>query len=103
ASGVAMALAWATGARAALINVGDNLSISDAPGDVSGPIAPGLYDTGYVNNGQGGTSYQNVYSGVFDVTVVNQSQLNKTFTIGTFCTDVGIDWNNTPNTAYTAM
>lgn len=94
-AGLAVAVAWAIDARAALINVSDSLNIT---GGINGSLA----DTGYVNNGQGGNSYENVYSGVFDVQVVNTSQANNTFNIGTFCTDVGINWNSA-TTAYKAV
>jgi hypothetical protein len=93
----AMILATVTaglGARAALINVGDNLNIT-------GGINTSLADTGYVNAGTGGSTSEHVYAGVFAVTVVNSSQGNNTFGIGTFCTDVGIYWNNA-TTAYKA-
>jgi hypothetical protein len=83
---LAALVACATDATAALINVDDFLNIT-------GTINTSLADTGYVNNGQGGSSYENVYAGAFTVQVVNLSQGN-TLTIGTFCTDVGINWNN---------
>jgi hypothetical protein len=93
-SALALGALWATGAQAALINVTDSLTIS---GGINGSLA----DTGYVNGGTGGNTYEHVYSGVFAVNVVNHSQLNNSFNIGTFCTDVGVNWNNNP-TAYTA-
>jgi hypothetical protein len=94
-AGLAVAVVWATDARAALINVGDNLTIH-------GGLNGSLDETGQVNNGRGGTSYQSVSAGLFSVQVVNLSQANNTFTIGTFCTDVGVSWNSAA-TRYTAV
>jgi hypothetical protein len=81
--------------QAALIDVGNSLTIS-------GTIAAqdqGANNIGYVSYG-GGTA-EHVYAGAFDVTVVNHSQANNTFTIGTFCTDVNVNWKPTDN--YTAV
>lgn len=90
-SALALGALWATGVQASLINVGDSLTIS---GGINGNLAR----TGYVNGGTGLNSYENCYSGVFSVNVVDGLS---SFPIGTFCTDVGVNWNNNP-TAYTA-
>ena len=84
---VAGAVVWALDASASLINVGDSLGIY-------GGVNPSLSDTGYINDGQGGSSYDHVYAGALSVTVVDYSQQNQTFTIGTFCTDAGITWQS---------
>jgi hypothetical protein len=91
----------AAGAHASIINIGDQLNISDAPGNYTGPIVAGLYQTGDVNGGTGGAPSLGCYAGPFNLTVVNTSQGNNTFNLLTFCTDVGVEWNDS-TTAYTA-
>jgi hypothetical protein len=93
-AGLAVAVVWATDARASLINVGDSLTIHGGLGS--------LRNSGQVNNGRGGTSYHNISAGLFSVQVVNLSQANNAFTIGTFCTDLGVSWNSA-TTRYTAV
>lgn len=81
-------------AHASLINDGDSLTIS-------GTIATQdqtAGDIGYVK--YGGTTV-NCFAGAFALTVVNNSQGGNTFSIGSFCTDVGVDWKNKDN--YTAQ
>jgi len=83
------------GAQAALINLNDSLTIS-------GTIAAqdrGSENIGYVRYGN--DSAIHCYAGAFDVSVVNHSQADNTFTIGTFCTDVSVNWKNTDD--YTAL
>jgi hypothetical protein len=87
------------------IHMGDNLTITDAAGDVGGsPIAPGLYDEGYVNGGTGGVvdTSEKVYAGAFNVTIVNNTKGGPAFNLLTFCTDVGVHWmaNNQTSQAY---
>lgn len=85
-----LAMAFATaGAHAGLINAGDQLA-------VSGTILPGSL-TGYVSYG-GGTAI-NCYAGAFSLNV-NDTTTHNTFTIQTFCTDVGVEWKNSDT--YTA-
>ncbi|MGA2245989.1 MAG: hypothetical protein ABSH48_13395 [Verrucomicrobiota bacterium] len=72
------------------INAGDQLSIS-------GTVLPGS-DTGYVSYG-GGPAI-NCYAGAFSLNVVNNTQGGSSFTIESFCTDVGVEWKNSDT--YTA-
>jgi len=94
------ALAAAISAPAALINIGDQLNISDAAGDtqVQG-LANNLFESGTIYYG---ANSEGCYAGAFYVTVDNITQ-DKIFNLLTFCTDVGVDWNNntTPYTAKT--
>jgi len=85
----ALALAAsAASASAAIINVGDSLS-------VSGTISGGQ-DTGWVS-GNAGASYEDVYAGTFNLAVQDLTQQGSaSFTLLTFCTDVGANWT-TPN------
>ena len=81
-------------ANAALIDVGDHLTVS---GTISSQDQ-GSANIGYVQ--YGGGQAENCYAGAFALGVHNLSQ-NTYFTIGTFCTDVGVNWKNTDNyTAY---
>jgi hypothetical protein len=104
---VVVALAFlAIGAQAALINVGDSLAVSDASGDSTQCLANGLYEVGTVTyySSPGVAAYGtpiNCYAGAFELTIHNITQ-STTFNLETFCTDVGVDWNNGPNVAYTA-
>ena len=91
--GLAVAVACAASAQAQLIVVGNNLKIT---GTIDGSLA----DTGYVS--YGGETPINCYAGVFSVQVINTSQANNTFNIGTFCTDVGVDWNSSKDVPYVA-
>jgi hypothetical protein len=85
------------GARGA-IDLNDHLKID-------GSIDGSLQRIGYVNNGQGGSSYENVYSGAFSVKVTDYSQGTVQnpvqYSILTFCTDVGVNWQSGQN--YTAL
>ena len=57
-----------SGRASVTYHLGDSLKISDATGDVNGagPIAPNLWETGYVNNGLGGpVNLKDVYAGAF--------------------------------------
>src|SRR5438046_3199003 len=82
----------ATTASATLISIGDHLSLS-------GTVDTTKADTGYVS--YNGGAAEHVYSGVFALTVVNHSQLDNTFGIQTFCTDVGVNWQS--GQPYTAV
>lgn len=92
---VAAGLAAGTiGAHASLINDGDSLTIS-------GTIAAQDQTAGNIGYVRYGGNTVNCFAGAFQLTVVNQSQGGNTFTIGSFCTDVGVDWKNKDN--YTAQ
>jgi hypothetical protein len=81
-------------ANAALIDIGDHLSVS---GTIAGQDQ-GANNIGYVS--YGGGAAENCYAGAFALSVHNTTQ-GTSFGIGTFCTDVGITWKNTDNyTAY---
>jgi hypothetical protein len=86
--------AGATGAKASLINDGDSLTIS-------GTIAAQDQTAGDIGYVRYGGNTVNCFAGAFALTVVNNSQGGNTFTIGSFCTDVGVDWKNKDN--YTAQ
>ena len=81
-------------AHASLINDGDSLTIS-------GTIAAQDQTAGDIGYVRYGSTTVNCFAGAFALTVVNNSQGGNTFTIGSFCTDVGVDWKNKDN--YTAQ
>lgn len=80
--------------HASLINDGDSLTIS-------GTIAAQDQTAGDIGYVRYGGNTVNCFAGAFALTVVNNSQGGNTFTIGSFCTDVGVDWKNKDN--YTAQ
>ena len=82
------------GTHASLINDGDSLTIS-------GTIATQDQTAGDIGYVRYGGNTVNCFAGAFALTVVNNSQGGNTFTIGSFCTDVGVDWKNKDN--YTAQ
>jgi hypothetical protein len=88
------------------LHMGNSLTISDAAGDYSGPVAPGLWDVGYVNNGMGGApGGPEVYAGAFNVTIVNNTTGGASFNLLTFCTDIDVYWmaNGQSSQAYKVM
>jgi hypothetical protein len=87
----------AAGAQAALINVGDGLTIS---GDID--TAAATIGSVYYNGGGEPWSGAQVYAGAFQVNVLNNTQAGSQFSIFSFCTDVGVDWQY-GNQFYTAM
>lgn len=80
-------------ASAAMIDIGDKLVIT-------GGIDTAEAKIGYVNNGMGGTANQYAYAGMLSVNIKNTTQNSTIFTIGTFCMDVGVEWES--GKAYTA-
>jgi hypothetical protein len=86
-----MGTVWAIGAQAALINIGDELTLNNA-GTYGGPIDVNKAETGYVQYNAG--PLEHVYAGAFELNVVNHSQAGNSFTIFTFCTDVGVNWRS---------
>lgn len=95
--GIAGLALCAVHARANLtINTGDTVLVSE-----NNPfLQPGAY-TGYVNHGQGGDPFEDVYAGSFNL-VLNDTTTSKSGNLLTFCTDVGINWNGNNNVQYTA-
>lgn len=91
---VAGVAAGAMTARASLINDGDSLTIS-------GTIATQDQKAGNIGYVKYDGNTVNCFAGAFSLTVVNNSQGGNTFSIGSFCTDVGVDWKN--NDTYTAQ
>jgi hypothetical protein len=72
---------------------------------ISGDIDKGKAETGYVNNGAGGASYEHVYAGAFYVNAVPNPNSGAfpedPLFFYTFCTDVGVNWKSSDT--YTAV